>query len=65
MVGMPKGPEWLTVRLTPELMEKMNSYLLAVANKMGRIPQGLKTKIVHEALEEWFKNHGSNLERFT
>ncbi len=62
---MPKGPEWLTVRLTPELMEKMNSYLLAVANKLGRIPQGLKTRIVHEALEEWFKNHGSDLERFT
>ena len=62
---MPKGPEWLTVRLTPELMEKMNSYLLAVANKMGRIPQGLKTKIVHEALEEWFQNHGSDFEWFT
>ena len=62
---MSKGSEWVTVRLTPELAEKMNSYLLAVANKMGRIPQGLKTKIVLEALEEWFKKHGSEIERFT
>jgi hypothetical protein len=36
---MPKGPEWLTVRLTPELMEKMNSYLLAVANKWAAYPK--------------------------
>jgi len=62
---MPKGPEWLTVRLTPELLRKMNTYILAVANRIGRIPQGLKTKIVLEALEEWFKNHGSDFERFT
>jgi len=48
---------WLSVKLTPELQKKMDEYILAMANAEGHVPYAIKTKIVHAALEEWFKSH--------
>ncbi|MEM2291697.1 MAG: hypothetical protein QXH00_11160 [Candidatus Jordarchaeales archaeon] len=64
---MPKAGErgWLTVKLTPELQKKFDEYILAVANKIGRVPYAVKSKITIMALEEWFRRHGDDLDLFT
>lgn len=64
---MPKAGDkgWLTVKLTPELQKTMDDYILAVANKIGRVPYALKSRITIMALEEWFKKYGKDLDIFT
>jgi ferredoxin-NADP reductase len=56
--------QYLNVKLTPELQKKLDAYTLAVANKKGRIPFALRTRIALMALEEWFEKHGDNLDIF-
>ena len=55
---------WLTIRLTPELSERINKYILAVANKKGSIPYALRTKIALEALNEWLNKYENDLDHF-
>ena len=63
---MPKAGDrsWLTVKLTPELQERMDKYILAVANKQGRIPYAIKTRLTLKALEEWLEKHDKDLDIF-
>jgi len=51
-----KSPR-LSLTLTPDLLEKLNSYILKLHNKLGRLPHGVPTKLARMALEEWFDNH--------
>ena len=46
--------------LTPELTKKLNSYCLKVANKLGKMPHGIKTTIGRKAIEEWLEKHGDD-----
>jgi len=51
----------LNLTLTLEQTEKLNTYIVNVGRKLGRIPAGMKTKILRAALDEWFQNHGNDL----
>jgi hypothetical protein len=56
--------EWLSFQLTPELVQRFNKYILAVANRKGRMPYAIKTGIGKMALEEWLDRNEKNLEIF-
>lgn len=43
--------------LTPEISKRLNNYCLKVANKMGKLPQGLLTAIGRSAVSEWLDAH--------
>jgi len=55
-------PERLNLTLTPEQSEKFNKYIINVGKKQGRIPSGIKTKILRASLDEWFKNHENDFD---
>ena len=50
-------PERLNITLTPEQTQKLNTYIINVGKKQGRIPGAIKTKILRAALDEWFQKH--------
>jgi hypothetical protein len=52
--------ERFSLTLTPEQSKKLNKYCLAVANKQGKMPHAIKTKIMRMALDEWLGEHGSD-----
>jgi len=52
--------ERFSLTLTPKLERRLNDYCLAVANKKGKMPHAIKTKIMRMALDEWLKEHGSD-----
>lgn len=52
--------ERLNLTLTPEETKKLNDYCLAVANKQGRMPHAIKTKIARMAIDEWLEKHGKD-----
>jgi len=47
----------LNITLTPEQTQKLNTYIINVGKKQGRIPGAIKTKILRAALDEWFQKH--------
>jgi len=49
--------ERLNLTLTPAQSEKFNAYIINLGKKLGRIPAGIKTKILRAALNEWFEHH--------
>jgi len=53
--------ERLNLSLTPEQTKLLNDYCLAVANKQGRMPHAIKTKIGRMAIDEWLEKHGKDL----
>ena len=55
-------PERIGVTLTPKQTERFNNYIINVGKKQGRIPGGIKTKLIRVALEEWFDEHENNLD---
>jgi len=55
-------PERLNITLTPIQTQKLNTYIINVAKKLGRIPSAIKTKIIRAALDEWFKNHENDFD---
>jgi len=56
-----EGPiERLHLTLTPEQTKALNDYCLALANKQGKIPPALKTKIGRMAITEWLEKHGKD-----
>jgi len=55
-------PERLNITLTPIQTQKLNTYIINVAKKIGRIPSGIKTKIIRAALDEWFKHHENDFD---
>lgn len=63
---MRKKEEYLIDRINltipPELAKKLNDYCLAVANKRGRMPHAIKTKIARMALQEWLERHDKDFD---
>jgi len=55
-------PDRLNITLTITQTEKLNTYIINVGRKIGRIPAGMKTKILRAALDEWFQNHEKDFE---
>jgi len=55
-----EGNERFTLTLPPKQSRKLNDYCLAVANKQGKMPHAIKTKILRMALDEWLEEHGSD-----
>jgi len=55
---------WFNFSLTPELVKRVNKYILAVANKKGKIVRGIKTKIGRTALTKWLDENEKNLDVF-
>jgi len=53
-------PERMNLTLTKEQTEKLNSYIISVANKQGRVPYAIKTKLARRAIDEWFERHGED-----
>jgi len=49
--------ERLNITLPVETSKKLNTYLLAVVNKRGKIPHGIKTKIGELAVAEWLEKY--------
>jgi len=52
--------ERFSLTLLPRQSRKLNGYCLAVANKRGKMPHAIKTKILRMALDEWLEKHGSD-----
>jgi hypothetical protein len=52
----------LNLTLTPELNQRLNKYVLEVANKHGMIPYAIRTKIGRLAIEEWLDKHENDLD---
>jgi len=50
-------PDRLNITLTPTQTQKLNTYIINVGKKQGRIPGAIKTKILRAALDEWFQKH--------
>lgn len=48
-------------KLTPEQTKRLNNYCLAMANKQGKMPYAIKTKILRKAIEEWLDKHEKDL----
>jgi len=53
--------ERLNLTLTPLQTKALNDYCLAVANKQGRLPHAIKTKIGRMAITEWLEKHGKDV----
>lgn len=49
--------ERLNLSLTREQTKRLNDYCLAVANRRGKLPYAIKTKIGRVAIDEWLKKH--------
>jgi len=56
--------ERINLTLTTEQSKKLNGYILAVANKRGKMPTKMKTKIGRMAMDEWLEKHGEDLDLF-
>lgn len=56
--------EWFNFLPPLELTKKLNKYMLDVANRKGKIPTGLKSKIGQMALKEWLEKHEKDLDLF-
>lgn len=52
--------ERLNLTLSPDESKKLNDYCLAVANRQGKMPYFIKTKIGRLALDEWLENHSKD-----
>ena len=56
--------ERINLMLTPEQSKKLNAYILAVANKRGRLPSTIRTRIGRMAIQEWLEKHSEDLDLF-
>ena len=52
----------MNLTLTEEQTEKLNSYIVDVAKKQGRVPYAIQTKLLRWALDEWFERHGEDFD---
>ena len=59
-----KAGEWISFELTPELSKRLNAYIIAVANKKGKLPYAIRTKIGRMALKEWLDKYEKDLDLF-
>jgi hypothetical protein len=62
--GQEGQGERINMTLTPEQSKKFNAYILAVANKKGKMPSNMKTRIGRMAIDEWLDKHGEDLDVF-
>jgi len=54
--------ERLNTTLTPDQTQRFNAYIINVAKNRGRIPSGIKTKIIRAALDEWLQHHENDFD---
>jgi len=47
----------LNLTLSLELNQRLNKYVLEIANRRGEIPHAIRTKIARAAIEEWLNKH--------
>lgn len=52
--------ERFSLILPPKLSKRLNDYCLAVANKQGKMPHAIKTKILRMALDDWLDRRGND-----
>jgi len=52
----------MNLTLTEEQTEKLNNYIVKVAQKLGRVPYAIKTKLARWAMDEWFERHGNDFD---
>ena len=57
-----KKKDRMMLTLTEEQTEKLNSYIVDVAKKQGRVPYAIKTKLAREAIDEWLERHGKDFD---
>ena len=50
-------PERLNITFTVEQTRQLNTYIIKVGSEQGRIPSGIKTKILRAAFDGWIKHH--------
>lgn len=62
MTRQNEKKERFSVTLPPKQSRKLNNYCLGVANKQGKMPHAIKTKIMRRALDEWLEQHGSDFD---
>jgi hypothetical protein len=56
MPSRENGKERFTLTLPPKQSKGLNDYCLAVANKQGKMPHAIKTKIMRMALTSGSRN---------
>jgi len=59
---MTKKQDRFNLTLTPEQTARLNTYIINVAKKQGRIPGKIKSKILRVALEEWLEKHENDID---
>ena len=52
----------INLGLSAELDKRLNTYVLKVAQKKGKIPHAITSKIARKALIEWLDKHENDLE---
>jgi len=62
MAKKERRSDRLNITLTPEETQKLNTYIINVGRKLGRIPAGMKTKVLRAAFDEWFQNHENDFD---
>jgi len=60
MTNRKNEKERFSLTLQPKQSKRLNEYCLAVANKQGKMPHAIKTKIMRMALDEWLEKHGKD-----
>jgi len=55
-------PERLNLTLTEAQTRKLNDYVIKVAQKQGKVPSAVKTKLLRWAFDEWYERHSEDLD---
>ena len=53
-------PDRINLGLTEAQTEKLNDYIIKVAQEQGRVPHAIKTKLLRMAFDEWMEKHGED-----
>lgn len=53
-------PYRINLTFTEEQTQKLNDYIIKVAQKQGRVPHAIKTKLLRWAFNEWMTKYGNN-----
>jgi len=52
----------LNLTLPPELNKRLNDYVIKYAQRHGKIPHAIRTKIARMAIEEWLDKNQNNFD---
>ena len=53
-------PDRINLTLTETQTEKLNGYIIKVAQRQGKFPHAIKTKLLRMAFDEWMQKHGED-----